>query len=75
MSGTRKSKLSPALVFVDTDGFCGNGVIEKHNDEECDDGNLNDGDGCNNECKLESIFNCKLEPSLCYRYDRDGKYC
>lgn len=31
--------------------LCGNGVIEKS--EECDDGNLINGDGCNHFCFLE----------------------
>lgn len=30
---------------------CGNNVIE--GDEECDDGNIIDGDGCSSECKIE----------------------
>ena len=30
---------------------CGNGRIEAG--EQCDDGNKNDGDGCNNACKIE----------------------
>ena len=59
-------------MFRETDGFCGNGIIEKHRGEECDDANLRDGDGCDVECRIEAVFNCKLEPSLCYRYDRDG---
>jgi cysteine-rich repeat protein len=32
---------------------CGNGILEAG--EECDDGNLNDGDGCSCECILECI--------------------
>ena len=32
--------------------MCGDCV--KGRDEECDDGNLNDGDGCDGDCKLES---------------------
>ncbi|MCD6497600.1 MAG: DUF4215 domain-containing protein, partial [Deltaproteobacteria bacterium] len=31
---------------------CGNGAIEA--DEECDDGNVADGDGCSSQCKLET---------------------
>jgi cysteine-rich repeat protein len=26
--------------------------------EECDDGNINDGDGCNHKCELEAGWNC-----------------
>ena len=29
---------------------CGNGVLEEHLGEECDDGDLFDGDGCNADC-------------------------
>jgi cysteine-rich repeat protein len=31
--------------------ICGNGVVESG--EECDDGNLVDGDGCSSDCKIE----------------------
>ena len=37
---------------------CGNGIAEGA--EECDDGNLNPGDGCSPTCQLES-----LNPALC----------
>lgn len=33
----------------DGGGYCGNAVVETG--EECDDGNLNDNDGCTNECR------------------------
>src|SRR5581483_9063723 len=33
--------------------LCGNGVI--NSGEECDDSNLNNGDGCSNLCKFEQI--------------------
>ena len=32
---------------------CGNHVIEAANNEQCDDGNLTGGDGCNTTCQLE----------------------
>ena len=32
---------------------CGNGVIEYHLGEQCDDGNTSNGDGCDSSCKLE----------------------
>ncbi len=31
---------------------CGNGIIDSG--EQCDDGNFENGDGCNNQCKIES---------------------
>ncbi len=40
-------------LFVDFDcpPICGNGILEEG--EECDDGNLNNNDGCSNTCKIE----------------------
>ena len=35
---------------------CGNGILEFP--EECDDGNLRNGDGCSEECKTENIPVC-----------------
>lgn len=32
---------------------CGNGILEPELGEECDDGNLVDGDGCSADCKIE----------------------
>uniref|UniRef100_A0A674C6W8 Pappalysin 2 n=1 Tax=Salmo trutta TaxID=8032 RepID=A0A674C6W8_SALTR len=40
--------------------------------EDCDDGNLLDGDGCSKKCHMESGFNCNDEPSLCYVFEGDG---
>lgn len=37
--------------------MCGNGV--RQGEEQCDDGNLVDGDGCNKYCKVEGGFACK----------------
>src|ERR1043165_6123133 len=34
-----------------TAGGCGNAI--KSNTEECDDGNINDGDGCSRLCNIE----------------------
>ncbi len=33
--------------------FCGDGVVQPSNDEQCDDGNMTSGDGCSAACKLE----------------------
>lgn len=44
--------------------ICGNGV--KLSYEACDDGNLVNGDGCNNTCRIESGFSCNnSSPSVC----------
>jgi cysteine-rich repeat protein len=32
---------------------CGNSIVE--GGEQCDDGNLNNGDGCSSICKIEAI--------------------
>lgn len=34
--------------------ICGNGVVEAEGNEECDDGNVVDGDGCTAQCKKEA---------------------
>eukprot|EP00887_Chlorella_sp_A99_P000397 scaffold13.g397.t1 len=45
---------------------CGNGVVEGL--EECDDGDLADGDGCSSECRVEEGWECtKASPSVCWR--------
>ena len=33
---------------------CGNGIVEDSH-EECDDGNLENGDGCNSKCATEAV--------------------
>jgi len=34
--------------------ICGNGILELH--EECDDGNVEIGDGCDSSCKKEVVL-------------------
>jgi cysteine-rich repeat protein len=34
--------------------FCGNGILETANGEECDDGNIDNGDGCDENCLVEA---------------------
>ncbi|TGM59014.1 myxococcus cysteine-rich repeat containing protein [Leptospira vanthielii] len=44
--------------------ICGNGVKVSY--EACDDGNLANGDGCNNTCRIEAGFSCNnTSPSVC----------
>ena len=40
--------------------MCGDGSFETHTDpvEECDDGNLVSGDGCNDSCTVENDYSC-----------------
>lgn len=33
--------------------FCGDGVVDSDRSEQCDDGNMNSGDGCSNTCQTE----------------------
>ena len=59
-----RSKIVPLLLFLSgmgsafsissteaAFGTCGNGVVDKF--EQCDDGNLNNGDGCSILCQME----------------------
>jgi cysteine-rich repeat protein len=43
---------------------CGNGRL--FGDESCDDGNLLDGDGCSQICRVEPGYQCTDEPSFCF---------
>lgn len=40
--------------------------------ETCDDGNVNDGDGCSATCKIEAFFSCNGTPSMCTPLDTDN---
>ncbi|KAM3729084.1 Pappalysin-1 [Dirofilaria immitis] len=66
---------SPGTTYSYNMNVCGDG--RRSNDEECDDGNLNDGDGCSQNCIVEEKFHCieenKLSPSFCYIYEGDGE--
>ncbi|KAG7456967.1 hypothetical protein MATL_G00241530 [Megalops atlanticus] len=64
------SELSPPLHYTHGASYCGDGELQGK--EECDDGNLLDGDGCSKKCRMESGFNCDGQPSLCYVFDGDG---
>ncbi len=56
---------------------CGNGILEL--EEECDDGNIELGDGCGNDCKIEpttpypgaAAFD---EPGYCRTFSEPGAY-
>ncbi|MGH0127431.1 UNVERIFIED_CONTAM: hypothetical protein FKN15_073460 [Acipenser sinensis] len=63
---------SPVLPYVHGAPYCGDGQLQRMRGEECDDGNLLDGDGCSKKCYKEAGFNCKGEPSQCYVFDGDG---
>ncbi|KAJ8011954.1 hypothetical protein DPEC_G00063680 [Dallia pectoralis] len=63
------SELSPTLLYRHGDGYCGDGQLQWT--EDCDDGNLLDGDGCSKKCAIESGFNCNGEPGQCYVKEGD----
>lgn len=42
---------------------CGDGII--NGADECDDENLDDGDGCSSTCTVEAGWECAGEPSAC----------
>jgi cysteine-rich repeat protein len=48
--------LGDAVGLVSTTYVCGNGKSEPY--EDCDDGNTRKGDGCNDDCQLESGWVC-----------------
>ncbi|XP_040533986.1 pappalysin-2 isoform X2 [Gallus gallus] len=72
VSGTTLGEASPPLIHVHGAPYCGDGKVTVSLEEECDDGDLLDGDGCSRKCKKEKGFNCVGEPSLCYVHDGDG---
>lgn len=51
---------------TDCSALCGNSVIEAG--ESCDDGNTNNGDGCNSSCQPEGGWSCNgASPTVCQR--------
>ncbi|XP_019386125.1 PREDICTED: pappalysin-2 [Crocodylus porosus] len=72
VAGTAVGEPSPPLIHIHGAPYCGDGKVTMSMDEECDDGDLLDGDGCSRTCKKEKGFNCVGEPSLCYVHDGDG---
>ncbi|XP_060252614.1 pappalysin-2 [Ovis aries] len=63
---------SPPLSHIHGAPYCGDGKVARNLGEECDDGDLLNGDGCSRACELEEGFNCVGEPSLCYIHEGDG---
>ncbi len=51
-------------------GTSGNGVVD--NDEQCDDGNLVPGDGCDASGLVETCYDCSGAPSVCTSHCGDG---
>jgi hypothetical protein len=50
------------MVCDDGSGVCGNGVVEAG--EQCDDGNVDNGDGCDENCDIESGANDDCEDAI-----------
>ncbi|XP_006887773.1 PREDICTED: pappalysin-2 [Elephantulus edwardii] len=71
-AGGEVGEASPPLIHIHGAPYCGDGQVEKSLGEECDDGDLLNGDGCSRTCELEEGFNCIGEPSLCYIHEGDG---
>jgi cysteine-rich repeat protein len=46
-----------------TGPICGDGNVE--GTEQCDDGNVLNGDGCSFSCQVEAGWNCEGTPSSC----------
>uniref|UniRef100_A0A8B9JHB2 Pappalysin-1 n=1 Tax=Astyanax mexicanus TaxID=7994 RepID=A0A8B9JHB2_ASTMX len=67
-----ESEPSPPLSHRLGVPYCGDGIIQRSQGEQCDDMNSMNGDGCSSQCKKEPFFNCVDEPSMCYYYDGDG---
>ncbi|XP_058843170.1 pappalysin-1-like isoform X3 [Acipenser ruthenus] len=67
-----ESEPSPALTHQLGSAYCGDGRIQRHLGEQCDDMNKANGDGCSRQCRKEPGFNCVDEPSQCYFFDGDG---
>ena len=40
--------------------LCGNGVIDRSTNEQCDDANTNPNDGCSPSCQIEPGFSCVI---------------
>ncbi|XP_051893074.1 pregnancy-associated plasma protein A, pappalysin 1a isoform X3 [Pristis pectinata] len=70
--GLEDSEPSPQLKHMHGAAYCGDGLIQRHLGEECDDKNKMNGDGCSSLCRQEPSFNCVDEPSRCYFHDGDG---
>jgi cysteine-rich repeat protein len=50
--------------------ICGDGIVG--GSEQCDDGNLTNGDGCTNTCTIQAGFTCVGTPSVCSTICGDG---
>ncbi|XP_077309317.1 pappalysin-2 [Lithobates pipiens] len=72
VAGSVAGEPSPPLFHMHGSPFCGDGEVNEELGEECDDGALQNGDGCSQKCKLESNYMCTGKPSLCYILSADS---
>ncbi|MDD5469506.1 MAG: DUF4215 domain-containing protein, partial [Candidatus Peribacteraceae bacterium] len=65
-SSSSRQQSSEAVVSSagSSDGACGNGRAD--GGEQCDDGNLRNGDGCSSVCLFEYGYACLGRPSRCF---------
>lgn len=63
-TGARPSVCTP-IGGTSSPSECGDGRLD--DDEVCDDGDNNDGDGCSDTCRTESGYDCSGSPSQCER--------
>ncbi|MFO0724394.1 MAG: DUF4215 domain-containing protein [Myxococcota bacterium] len=54
---------SVKLVVVITAPTCGDGLLERKVNEQCDDGNTRAGDGCTAACRFDSSITVETEPN------------
>ena len=45
--------------------YCGDGIVETSQHEQCDDGNAVPGDGCSGICTLEPGYSCNTPGQPC----------
>ena len=50
-------------AFLQPSTVCGDGIVSGN--EQCDDGDVANGDGCSVSCNIESGYECGGEPSVC----------
>ena len=60
-----KANGGPCYKVVDAGPYCGDGVIDTANGENCDDGNRIGGDGCSGICKIEPNWICNTPGQAC----------
>lgn len=84
-NGTQFTALIDSVEFIEGQSACGDGIVDPG--EECDDGNLVDGDGCESDCTIciPGDIGCRCldialpgeeEPALPFGGSLgDGRYC